>query len=278
MFRKRDAMIQYKSTDQIELMRAAGLVVADALEAVRAAVAPGVTTGELDAIAERTIRSAGAVPSFLGYGVPPFPGSICASVNEQIVHGIPGGLVLREGDVVSVDCGAILAGWHGDSAVTVAVGAVDPEVTRLLEVCEDAMWRGLAAARAGGHVSDIGAAVERYVRDEARAGYGIVQEYVGHGIGTEMHQDPAVPNYAHRGRSPKLVPGLALAVEPMLTLRGRRTRTLDDDWTVVTADGAPAAHFEHTVAVTEEGPWVLTAADGGASRFAGLGVMTPAGR
>lgn len=271
-------MIQVKTPAQLEAMRAAGLVVAAALAAARTAAVPGATTGELDAVAEATIRAAGAVPSFLGYGVPPFPGSICASVNEEVVHGIPGARVLRAGDVISIDCGAVLEGWHGDAAVTVAVGEVRPEVARLLEVCEESLWRGLEAVVAGGRVGDIGVAVERYVRSDARADYGIVEEYVGHGIGTEMHMDPPVPNHAQRGRGPRLIAGMALAVEPMLTLGGRRTRTLDDEWTVVTADGAPSAHFEHTVAVTEDGPWVLTALDGGAARFAGRGIAPPASR
>ena len=258
-------MIQIKNAAEVELMRAAGLVVGRTLEALRAAAVPGVTTGDLDHLAETQIRAAGAIPSFKGYqphrGVPPFPGSICASVNDEIVHGIPGGRVLRDGDVISIDCGAILEGWHGDAAVTVAVGDVPDDVRELIRVTEESMWRGLAAGRLGGRVSDIGHAVESYVRSQGE--YGIVEEYGGHGIGTEMHQEPHVLNYGRPGRGPKLQQGLVLAVEPMLTLGSQRTRELDDQWTISTADGQPAAHFEHTFAVTAEGPWVLTALDGG---------------
>ncbi len=271
MFRPRDR-IQVKTPEQIELMRAAGLVVAGALAVVRAALEPGVTTGRLDALAAEYIRDAGAVPSFLGYpytGHNDFPATICASVNDEIVHGIPGDRVLAEGDLVSIDCGAILAGWHGDAAFTAAVGEVTPAEADLLRVTEQALWHGLAAARAGGRLSDISHAVETALRSEAT--YGIVQEYVGHGIGTEMHMDPQVPNYGPPGRGPRLIPGMALAVEPMANLGERYTRVLDDDWTVVTADGSRSAHFEHTVAVTDDGPWVLTALDGGAERLAALG-------
>jgi len=269
MFRKRKRMIQIKTEAEVALMREAGLVVGRTLEALRTAAAPGVTTAALDELAESSIRDAGAIPSFKGYqphpGVPPFPGSICASVNDEIVHGIPGARALRDGDVISIDCGAILDGWHGDAAITVAVGEVPDEVRELMRVCEESMWRGFAAARLGGRVSDIGSAVEAYVRSQG--GYGIVEEYGGHGIGTEMHQEPHVLNYGRAGRGPRLQKGLVLAVEPMLTLGGRFTRELDDHWTVSTTDGSPAAHFEHTFTLTEEGPWVLTALDGGTSRL-----------
>src|SRR3954452_3510101 len=267
-------MIQIKSEAEIDLMRAAGLVVGRTLEALRAAAQPGVTTLELDELAEDSIRSAGAVPSFKGYqphpAVPPFPGSICASVNDEVVHGIPGPRRLHEGDIISIDCGAILAGWHGDAAVTVAVGAVGPDAAELLRVTEESMWRGIAAARLGGRVSDIGHAVESYIRSQGE--FGIVEEYGGHGIGTEMHQEPHVLNYGRPGRGPKLVKGLALAVEPMVTIGSPRTRLLGDDWTVVTADGTWAAHFEHTFTLTDRGPWVLTALDGGVDRLADLGI------
>ena len=258
-------MIQIKSDAEIGLMREAGLVVGRTLEALTAAAVPGVTTADLDQLAEAQIRAAGAIPSFKGYqphrGVPPFPGSICASVNDEIVHGIPGGRVLGDGDIISIDCGAILDGWHGDAAVTVAVGDVPDEVRELIRVTEESMWRGLAAGRLGGHVSDIGHAVESFVRSQGE--YGIVEEYGGHGIGTEMHQEPHVLNYGRPGRGPRLQKGLALAVEPMLTLGSPRTRELDDEWTISTADGRWAAHFEHTFAITADGPWVLTALDGG---------------
>ncbi|MGN6332456.1 MAG: type I methionyl aminopeptidase [Motilibacteraceae bacterium] len=265
-------MIQYKTAEQVATMRAAGLVVGQTLQALREAVRPGITTRDLDALAEERIRAAGAVPSFKGYHG--FPATICASVNDEIVHGIPGDRVLRDGDVLSIDCGAILDGWHGDSAVTVPVGEVSEQERELIRVTEQAMWRGMAAAHLGGVVADIGAAIEAYVVDQGD--YGIVEEYVGHGIGTEMHQEPQVPNYAHSPRrSPQLREGLVLAVEPMLTLGKRHTRLLDDDWTVVTADGSRAAHFEHTFTLTPQGPWVLTALDGGAAAFAALGVATP---
>jgi methionyl aminopeptidase len=262
-------VIEMKTPAEIAKMRAAGLVVCHTLQVLRDLVAPGVTTMDLDVVAERTIREAGAVPSFLGYGHPPYPATLCTSVNEEIVHGIPRATkVLREGDVVSIDCGAILDGWHGDSAITVAVGQVRPEVQKMLDVCEESMWRGISAGVAGGRLSDIGHAVQSYVSSQGK--YGLVEEYGGHGIGTEMHQDPHVPNYGKPGRGPTLAPGLALAVEPMINLGGRRTRTLADKWTVVTADGSWSAHFEHTFAVTADGPFVTTALDAGASRLAGL--------
>ncbi len=189
------------------------------------------------------------------------------------MHGIPGKRLLREGDVVSLDCGAIVDGWHGDAAVTVPVGECDPALVELIAVCEDAMWAGLAAARAGGRLSDISHAVESTIR--RRGDYGVVEEYVGHGIGTELHQEPQVPNYGKPGKGPRLEPGLVLAVEPMVNAGGRHNRLLDDGWTVVTADGRPSAHYEHTVAVTDAGPWVLTAIDGGRERLSKLGVSVP---
>jgi methionyl aminopeptidase len=269
MFRRNERMIQIKTDAEVALMREAGLVVGRTLEALTAAVAPGVTTADLDDLAEAEIRRAGAVPSFKGYrphpSMPPFPASICASVNDEIVHGIPGPRALQEGDIVSSDCGAILAGWHGDAAVTVAVGEVPDDVRELLRVTEQAMWSGFTAARVGGRLTDISHAVETYARSQG--GYGIVEEYGGHGIGTEMHQEPHLLNYGRPGRGPKLQKGLALAVEPMLTMGSRHTRELDDGWTVSTADGGLAAHFEHTFVLTDTGPWVLTALDGGASRL-----------
>ncbi len=265
--------IEIKSRDQIDKMRVAGLLVGQTLEALRAAVRPGVTTRELDRLAEDHIRSHGGVPSFLGYGHPPFPATICASVNDEVVHGIPGDRVLAEGDVISIDCGAIVDGWHGDSAITVAVGGLETlsgEVRRLLEVTEESLWRGMAAARLGGRLTDISHAVESHVRGQG--GYGILEDYVGHGIGTAMHQPPNVPNVGRPGRGPKLVEGLALAVEPMVTLGGPETDLAEDEWTVVTRDGSLAAHFEHTFTLTPNGPWVLTALDGGEARFKEMGV------
>jgi methionyl aminopeptidase len=249
-------------------MRAAGLVVAEALALLESAVEPGISTKELDALAEAHIRSRGAVPNFLGYHG--YPATICVSINDEVVHGIPGARVLDAGDLVSIDCGAIVDGWHGDAAVTVGVGQVSPELTRLMQVCEDALWQGIAAAHLGGRVTDISAAIEAFVRGSGH--YGVVEDYVGHGIGSAMHMPPSVPNFGRAGKGPRLVPGLALAVEPMITLGGIQTRVLDDDWTVVTTDGSWAAHFEHSFTVTTEGTLVLTALDGGAARLADLGV------
>ena len=240
----RERGIEIKSRDQIDKMRVAGRLVGESLELMRAAVRPGVTTGDLDRIAEEHIRSHGGVPSFLGYGHPPFPGTICASVNDEVVHGIPGDRVLVEGDVVSLDCGAIVDGWHGDAAITVAVGgpdAVSDDVRRLLQVTEDSLWAGIAAARLGGRLSDISHAVESHVRGQGD--YGILEDYVGHGIGTEMHQPPNVPNVGRPGRGPKLVEGLALAVEPMVTLGGKETDLAEDEWTVVTTRRQPGRPF-----------------------------------
>jgi methionyl aminopeptidase len=266
-------MIQIKTADEIALMREAGLVTARALSRMRDAVAAGVSTGDLDAVAEQSIRGDGAVPSFKGYRG--FPATICASINDEVVHGIPSGRrKLRDGDIISIDCGAIVDGWHGDSAITVPVGEVRPELTELMRVTEASMWAGFSAALAGGRLTDISAAVERSVRSAGP--YGIVDHYGGHGIGTEMHQDPHVLNYGRPGRGPKLVPGLALAIEPMVTLGEPGTRELDDGWTVVTLDGSYAAHFEHTVAITEDGPWVLTAEDGGAAKLAEYGIKVAA--
>ncbi len=262
--------LEIKTPTQVLAMRRAGLVVGETLELLRDAVRPGVTTAELDRIAEESIRSRGAVPSFLGYSEPPFPASICASVNDEIVHGIPGDRVLAAGDVISIDCGAHLDGWHGDAAITVAVGEVSADVAELMRVTEEALWRGLAAARVGGRVGDISEAVERYVR--AQGGFGIVEDYTGHGIGSQMHLPPDVPNLGRAGRGPRLRRGLALAVEPMLTLGDHETMLAADQWTVTSRDGAPAAHFEHTFALTESGVWVLTALDGGAEELARLGV------
>src|SRR3954447_21540180 len=266
----RDRGIEIKTPEQIERMRVAGLLVGETLELLRGSVRPGTSTAELDAIAEDHIRSHGGIPSFQGYGHPPFPGSICASVNDEVVHGIPGERILEDGDLISIDCGAIVDGWHGDAAITVAVGDVGSAESELMRVTEEALWAGIAAARLGGRVSDISHAVETTVRSQGR--YGILEDYVGHGIGTRMHLPPNVPNVGRPGRGPKLVPGLALAVEPMVTLGTNETDVLDDEWTVVTADGSMSAHFEHTFTLTPNGAWVLTALDGGAKRLAALGV------
>ena len=269
---RREPPIQVKSGSQLAVMREAGLVVAHALRMLAAAVEPGISTADLDALAEREIRAAGAVPSFKGYHG--FPASICTSVNDQVVHGIPSAAVrLAAGDVISIDCGAIVRGWHGDAAVTVSVGPVAAGLAGLIDACELAMWHGLAQAVAGRRLTDISHAVEASAR--ASGSYGIVQEYTGHGIGSQMHMDPAVPNYGPPGQGPVLADGMALAIEPMLTLGRRQTRLLDDGWTVVSADGSCAAHFEHTVAITADGPWVLTAEDGGRSGWDRLTAQRP---
>ena len=275
--------IQLKTVDQVRLMRAAGLIVADALDAVRAALAPGLTTGDLDRIANEVIVGAGAIPSFLNYGHPPYPATLCVSVNDEVVHGIPGSRELLAGDVVSVDCGAILKGWHGDSAFTAVVPAApghdDPRTpgqiaadAALIDVTEESLWHGIAAIVAGDKLNAIGAAVEDLVGDR----YGLVEEYGGHGIGTEMHQEPHVLNYRTRDRGPRLRPGICLAVEPMLTLGDPATRTLADDWTVATVDGRRAAHWEHSVALLDDGLWVLTARDGGVGPLNALGAKVSA--
>ncbi|MBE7324959.1 type I methionyl aminopeptidase [Nocardioides sp. Y6] len=266
----RDRGVEIKTPEQIAVMRRAGLLVGETLELLRTSVRVGITTGELDAIAEDHIRSKGGVPSFKGYGHPPFPASICASVNDQVVHGIPGGRALAEGDVISIDCGAIVDGWHGDAAITVAVGRVPAEIEELMEVTEESMWRGIAAARLGGRVTDISHAIEAYVR--SRGDFGILEDYTGHGIGSQMHMPPNVPNHGRPGRGPKLVRGLALAVEPMIALGSQDTYVEDDDWTVSMSDGKWAAHYEHTFTLTPTGAWVLTALDGGEAKLAELGV------
>jgi methionyl aminopeptidase len=266
----RDRGIEIKTPEQIVKMRAAGLVVGETLDLLRRTAKAGMTTGELDAIAEDSIRSAGATPSFKGYGYPPFPGSICASVNDEIVHGIPGERMLADGDIISIDCGAIVDGWHGDAAVTVAIGEVPAETVELMRVTEEGMWRGLAAARLGGRVTDISHAIEAYIRSQGS--YGVLEDYVGHGIGSAMHQPPNVPNFGKPGRGPKLVQGLALAVEPMVVIGDQSSRVLDDEWTVSTVDGTLAAHFEHTFTLTPNGAWILTALDGGEAKLAELGV------
>ncbi|KAA2264714.1 type I methionyl aminopeptidase [Solihabitans fulvus] len=254
-------MIEIKSRGELEAMRAAGLVVARTLALVAEHARIGVSTAELDELAEQSIRDAGAVPSFKGYHG--FPASICASVNEQIVHGIPARTqVLADGDLISVDCGAILDGWHGDSAVTLAVGTVSEADLALSEATRLSMLAGIEAVRPGGRLSDISFAVESAaVAAGERDGveYGIVAEYGGHGIGTQMHMDPFLPNFGKPGKGPRLKVGMAIAIEPMLTLGSEQTKELDDGWTVITSDGSRAAHWEHSVAITEDGPWVLTA-------------------
>ena len=253
--------IELKSAGELDAMRAAGRVVAGTLRLMSARARPGVSTGELDELAEQAIRDAGAVPSFKGYHG--FPATICASVNEQVVHGIPSRQqVLADGDLVSIDCGAILDGWHGDAAVTIEVGTVPLVDRELSAACRAALLAGVEAARPHGRLTDISHAVQQAALDAStRDGreYGIVAEYGGHGIGSSMHMEPYLPNRGRPGRGPRLRPGMALAIEPMLTLGTERTVELADGWTVITKDGSRAAHWEHTVAITEDGPEVLTA-------------------
>lgn len=265
---RREPPVQLKTPAQLRLMREAGLVVAAALDAAVAAAQPGVSTAEVDAAAAAVITGAGATASFLGYHG--YPATLCISVNDEIVHGIPGPRVLADGDLVSIDFGAIVDGFHGDAAVTVAVGTATAETLRLSEVTRSALAAGLARVRPEVSVGDISAAVQSYVRSVPER-YGIVADYTGHGIGTQMHMVPDVPNLGRPGRGPRLPVGAAVAVEPMVTLGSPGTDVLDDDWTVVTRDGKPACHWEHTVAVTPGGCWVLTAEDGGESILAAAG-------
>jgi methionyl aminopeptidase len=242
-----------KTAAQIASMRKAGRLVAEVLALVESELRPGVSTAHLDRIAERHIRAAGGTPSFLGYHG--FPATLCISIDDEVVHGIPGDRIIRDGAIVSVDAGAIVDGWHGDGARTFIVGRVPAEVERLVETTHLAMMAGIAAAVPGNTIGDISAAVEGVARPE---GYGIVRQYVGHGIGTEMHEDPQVPNYRTPQRGPRLEVGHCLAIEPMLTLGGAEVITRPDNWTVVTRDGSLAAHFEHTIAITQDGPEILT--------------------
>jgi methionyl aminopeptidase len=256
-------MITRKSRGEIEKMRGAGKIVAEVLALAESELRPGITTGYLDRLAERHIRGAGAIPSFMGYlgggrygrGPRAFPASTCISIDGEVVHGIPGERVIRDGQIVSVDVGAILGGWHADGARTFIVGDVQPEVRDLVETTRVAMMAGIAAAVPGHRIGDVSAAIEDVAGPH---GYGIVRPFVGHGIGTEMHQDPQVPNYRTGSRGPELQPGICLAIEPMFTLGNGDVEVLADGWTVVTEDGALAAHFEHTIAVTEDGPEILT--------------------
>jgi methionyl aminopeptidase len=250
-------VVTRKSRREIDKMRTAGRLVAEVLALVESELKPGVTTAHLDQLAERHIRAAGATPSFKGYGDRrnPFPASLCISIDDEVVHGIPGGRPIREGQVISVDAGAIVDGWHGDAARTFVVGEPTPDVARLIETTRLAMMAGIGAAMPGARIGDISGAIEDVAKP---AGYGIVRQFVGHGIGTEMHQDPQVPNYRVGPKGMELVSGICLAIEPMLTLGGYEVGIRPDGWTVVTRDGSLAAHFEHTIAVTDNGPEILT--------------------
>jgi methionyl aminopeptidase len=246
-------MIVCKSELEINLMREAGRIVAKTHEQLAKAVQAGMTTLELDHIAEQCIRSHGASPSFKGYNG--FPGSICASVNEELVHGIPGPRKLNEGDIISIDIGAFYQGYHGDSAWTYRVGKVSEQAEKLLEVTEQSLYRAIDQVKPGNRLSDISHAVQAYVESE---GFSIVREYVGHGIGSKLHEEPQIPNYGPPGRGPRLKPGMVLAIEPMVNVGARYVKTLQDNWTVVTEDGSLCAHFEHTVVITPDGYEILT--------------------
>ena len=248
-------MIAIKNSRELRAMKEACVVSARALQLAGMAIEPGVTTGEVDRIVRHYIESQGATPSFLGYGG--FPASACISINDQVIHGIPGKRVIKAGDIVSVDVGACLNGFHGDNAATFAAGEISPDAQALMDATRESLYEGIRAAMAGGRVGDIGATVQRYV--EVR-GYSVVRQFVGHGVGTNLHEDPSVPNFGTPGRGPRLLPGMTIAIEPMINQGTCDVRTLKDGWTVVTKDGKLSAHFEHTVAITADGPVILTLA------------------
>ncbi|MHB1486457.1 MAG: type I methionyl aminopeptidase [Acidimicrobiales bacterium] len=244
-----------RNADELAKMRKAGRVVAEMHERIRAEARPGVTTAQLDKVARQVIEERGAKSNFLNYGHPPFPAVICTSPNEMIVHGIPGPYHLVEGDIISIDCGAIIEGYHGDAAFTMGVGQISREAAKLLEVTEASLWAGIAQMEDGNRLHDIGRAVQGVAE---AAGFSVVREYVGHAIGTRMHEEPQVPNYWPGSPGPRLRAGHVFAIEPMVNAGGAATRVLDDEWSVVTADGSLSAHFEHTIVVTDNGPEVLT--------------------
>ena len=246
-------MIAIKNSRELSMMREACVISARALKLAGEAVEPGVTTEEIDRIIRRYIESQGATPSFLGYGG--YPAGACISVNETVIHGIPDKRVIKAGDIVSIDVGAYFNGFHGDNAATFAAGAITPEAQALLDATRESLYEGIAQAVAGNRIGDIGSAVQRYV--EMR-GYSVVRQFVGHGVGTNLHEDPSVPNFGTPGRGPRLLPGMTLAIEPMINMGGPEVRILKDGWTTVTTDGKLSAHFEHTVAITKDGPVILT--------------------
>jgi methionyl aminopeptidase len=251
-------LITLKSAAEINKMRRAARIVAEVLEGMREWVVPGVTTAELDELAEALIRRRNAIPSFKGYppgSARPFPANVCASINAELVHGIPGPRVLHEGDIISIDVGTILDGYHGDAAITLPVGQISPEAQRLLDVTEGALYAGIAAARVGSRSGDISAAIQSYVEDR---GYNVVREYTGHGIGRQMHEDPQVPNYGSPGKGVRLRKGMTVALEPMVLAGDSCVRVLDDHWTVVSCDGELTAHFEHTIAITDGDALILS--------------------
>jgi methionyl aminopeptidase len=263
---------EIKTNDQIRKMRVAGLLTAKALENVRAAIRPGVTTLELDQIAERTIRDGGGRPNF--QLVPGYHHTICASVNSEVVHGIPSNRILEAGDLVSIDCGAKVDGWNGDSAFSMVVPGLDSDLTKQRQlqsdVCEGSLWAGIAALAGAKRLNEVGVAIEHYIAQRGK--WGILEQYVGHGIGRSMHEDPAVFNYAVRDAGPKVEPGLCVAIEPMITSGDQKTFIHEDDWTVVTKDSGDGAHWEHSIAVHSKGIWVLTAPDGGVEGLRSFGI------
>ncbi|MCW2277794.1 type I methionyl aminopeptidase [Heliophilum fasciatum] len=246
-------MITLKTSRELDCMRDAGRIVAETLQEMKKSVKPGITTGELDQKAEDYIRAQGAEPSFKGYNG--YPASICASVNEEVVHGIPGIRQLKNGDIISIDVGAFIKGYHGDAAITLPVGEIDQELQRLLDVTETSLERGIEKARKGNRLFDISNTIQTYVESN---GFSVVRQYVGHGIGKKMHEAPQIPNFGPAGRGPRLQPGMALAIEPMVNAGTYEVETKEDQWTVVTTDRKPSAHFEHTIAITEQGPEILT--------------------
>jgi methionyl aminopeptidase len=261
--------IQIKTLDQLKTMRRAGLLVRSTLDLVKSQIKAGITTSALDAVAEANIKRGGGTSNFKGYHG--FPATICVSINDEIVHGIPGERMIMPGDVVSVDCGAIIDGWHGDAAFTVIVDPIDTEQQKMLDVCEESMWVGIAAGKSGAKLSDIGHAIETYINAQGK--YGILREYGGHGIGTAMHMEPHILNYGKPGNGPKIEPGMVFAIEPMITMGSERTRVIEDNWTVVTVDKSRGSHFENSYCIAPDGkPFVLTATDGGRAELARFGV------
>jgi methionyl aminopeptidase len=261
--------IELKTLEQLKSMRKAGLVVADTLKLIKQSAQIGMTTLDLNEIAVTNLAKHGAKSSFLGYHG--FPAVICASVNEEVVHGIPNKRKLVSGDLLSVDFGAIIEDWHGDAAISFGLGEIDPADQKLMDVCEESMWRGIAAGKKGGKLTDISAAIEGYINSQGK--YGILREYGGHGIGSAMHQEPHILNFGPAGNGPELVPGMALALEPMITRGNERTKVLSDDWTVVSQDSSKGAHFEHTYTIAPDGKaFVLTSLDGGKEQLARLGI------
>ena len=261
--------IQIKTLDQLKVMRRAGLLVGETLALLKDSIKVGMRTDALDAIAAANIKRGGGTSNFKGYHG--FPAVICASVNEEVVHGIPNKRKLISGDVLSIDFGAIIQGWHGDAAISFGLGEIDPADQKLMDVCEQSLWQGIAAGKCGGKLTDISAAVEGYINSQGK--YGILREYGGHGIGSAMHQEPHILNFGTAGNGPELVIGMALAIEPMITRGNERTKVLSDDWTVVSQDSSKGAHFEHTYTIAPDGKvFVLTASDGGVSELAKLGV------